>query len=56
MQSATAEQGALRVVPGFHRRLEAWARAQPKGREAMRPSAEALPESEAVAVPGGAGS
>ena len=58
LEDTPAEQGALRVVPGFHRRLEAWSAAQPSDRNAERPegaAARAL-EDEAVAVGAPAGS
>ena len=58
LEDTSAEQGALRVVPGFHRRLAAWDAAQPAGRGAERPegAAAAALETEAVALAAPAGS
>lgn len=53
LERTTAELGALRVVPGFHRRFAAWEAAQPAGRDSERPD---IPMSEAVAVEAEAGS
>lgn len=54
LEDTSAEQGPLRVVPGFHRRLREWSATQPKDR-----SGRSCPRSlqdEAVSVPGPAGS
>jgi len=58
LEDTSAEQGALRVVPGFHRRLAAWDAAQPAGRGAERPegAAAAALDTEAVALAAPAGS
>jgi len=48
-----AEQGPLRVVPGFHHRVDAWLEALPPGRD---PSLEDLEAFGAVPVPAPAGS
>ena len=59
LEETTAAQGALRVVPGFHRRFEAWDATQPANRSAERlspgPDADAL-MAESVPVSGPAGS
>ncbi|KAL1514651.1 hypothetical protein AB1Y20_003741 [Prymnesium parvum] len=58
LENTTAVQGALRVVPGFHRRLASWESTQMVNRSAERPegaSALAL-EAEAIPVEGTAGS
>ena len=58
LEETTAEQGALRVVPGFHRRLESWDATQPADRGAERPAAGAAAaalEAQAVSVEGPAG-
>eukprot|EP00966_Prymnesium_polylepis_P326978 7382851-Prymnesium_polylepis.1 len=58
LEATSAAQGALRVVPGFHRQLAAWDSTQPASRSSERPegaAGRALLE-EAVAVEGGAGS
>eukprot|EP00933_Yihiella_yeosuensis_P036473 TRINITY_DN3021_c1_g1_i2.p1 TRINITY_DN3021_c1_g1~~TRINITY_DN3021_c1_g1_i2.p1 ORF type:complete len:387 (-),score=49.59 TRINITY_DN3021_c1_g1_i2:1212-2345(-) len=54
LEDTKAEQGSLRVVPGFHKRLQKWSSEQPKDR-----SGRECPESlsaEAVATEGKAGS
>eukprot|EP00908_Phaeocystis_cordata_P016001 Transcript_27212.p1 GENE.Transcript_27212~~Transcript_27212.p1 ORF type:complete len:426 (+),score=127.26 Transcript_27212:47-1279(+) len=58
LEETTAEQGALRVVPGFHRRLAAWDAEQPADRGAERPEGDAAAalDAEAVALAAGAGS
>ncbi len=58
LEDTAMEQGALRVVPGFHRRVEAWSASQPADRGGERPppeAAEALGHN-AVAAAGSAGS
>ena len=37
LEDTPASQGALRVVPGFHRRLAEWSESQPSNRSAERP-------------------
>ena len=58
LDDTTAEQGALRVVPGFHKRFAAWSAAQPANRSAERPegAAAAALAAEAVPIPASAGS
>ena len=58
LEETRADQGALRVVPGFHRRLEAWDASQPANRSAERLQGAAADEldAQAIAVEGGAGS
>jgi len=57
LEDTSALQGALRVVPGFHRRFEAWdaARNRSSSRTASADATAAL-EAEAVPVEGPAGS
>ena len=55
LEACAHDQGALRVVPRFHHRLEGWSRALPSDRDGMRPSPESLPLSEAVPLAGGVG-
>lgn len=58
LEDTRAEQGALQVVPRFHRRLHVWSKGQPANRSAERPegaAAEAL-AAEAVPLEGSAGS
>ena len=50
LEETTAEQGALRVVPGFHRRLAAWDAEQPADRGAERPEGDAAAALDAEAV------
>ena len=52
LEETRRTQGAMRVVPGFHRRFGAWANAQPENRSLER--ADELDEL-AVLVSGGAG-
>lgn len=59
MQDTPAEQGALRVVPGYHRRLESWAASERTDSQSARTARAHLPaelDSEAVALSGRAGS
>jgi len=51
LEDTSAEQGALRVVPGFHRRLAAWDAAQPADRGVERPEGTAAAALDAEAVP-----
>ena len=57
LERTTAAQGALRVVPGFHHRLEEWDRLQPSNRSSERPEGEAARalQQEAVALEADAG-
>lgn len=51
LEETKADQGALRVVPGFHRRLEDWSATQPANRSAERPEGAAARELQAEAIP-----
>lgn len=51
LEDTTAAQGALRVVPGFHRRFESWSAAQPADRNRERPEGAAHDALAAEAVP-----
>ena len=57
LEDTPASQGALRVVPGFHRRLAEWSDSQPSNRSAERPEGAALEQlnASAVSVAGAAG-
>ena len=57
LEDTPASQGALRVVPGFHRRLAEWSDSQPSNRSAERPEGAAAEElnASAVSVAGAAG-
>ena len=50
LEDTKAEQGALRVVPGFHRRLHDWSKEQPANRSAERPDGAAAEKLAALAV------
>ncbi|CAE8646589.1 unnamed protein product, partial [Polarella glacialis] len=54
LEDTAADQGALRVVPGFHRRLAEWSKSQPSDRSG-RECPQSL-QAGAVPVPGPAGS
>ena len=58
LNDTTAQQGALRVVPGFHRQFEEWDATQPANRSAERPEGKAARSlgERAVAVEAAAGS
>ena len=58
LEDTSAEQGALRVVRGFHRRFEDWDASQPTNRSTLRPDADAEAElmREAEPIEGKAGS
>jgi hypothetical protein len=57
LEETLASQGALRVVPGFHRGLAGWSDRQPANRSAERPEGTAADElnASAVSVAGDAG-
>lgn len=42
LTDTTANQGGFQCVPGFHRKLEEWARTQPPDRDPMRPDLTGL--------------
>jgi ectoine hydroxylase-related dioxygenase (phytanoyl-CoA dioxygenase family) len=44
LEDTYADQGALRVVKGFHTRLASWDATQPANRSTLRPSAAAEAE------------
>lgn len=58
LEDTSAEQGALRVVRGFHRRFAEWDASQPSNRSTLRPDAdaEAALVAEAEPIEGPAGS
>ena len=58
LEDTAEEQGALRVVPGFHHRLARWSARQPADRSAERPEGKAaqLLEAEAISIAAKAGS
>ena len=51
LEDTAADQGALRVVPGFHTRLAAWSATQPANRSAERPTGAAAETLAAEAAP-----
>ena len=58
LEDTAADQGALRLVPGFHHRFSEWDSKQPENRSGERPEGEAAEalEREAIAIAGPAGS